>query len=141
MIIKNETEIKIVAETILKKTKGKNCVLLNGNLGVGKTTLVKYIAKELSIKNTVTSPTFVIMKEYKIPRHPKYEKLIHIDAYRLKDKKDIKIFDIDKLLANEKNLVFIEWPEKIFTKTRTDCIKVNINYSNKKQRGREIDIN
>lgn len=69
-------QMPAIAKTILKKISPTKPLLLNGELGAGKTTLTKYIAKELGIKEVVNSPSFVIMKIY--------TKLIHIDAYRIK---------------------------------------------------------
>jgi len=102
----------------LGKNRGEAVIIqLEGNLGSGKTTFVQAVAKELRIKNTITSPTFVLEKIYKIP--PKIEKeigfkqLIHIDAYRLNDKEDLGSIGWEEITKNPKNIIFIEWPERI----------------------------
>lgn len=88
---------------------------LYGDLGSGKTTFTKLIAKNLGIGETVTSPTFVIEKIYKLKKGTlgDFEHLIHIDCYRLNNKEEILKLGFDEIVSNPKNLIFIEWPEKI----------------------------
>ena len=74
-IAKSLDEMPFIAKEILKKLSYNKPLFLNGPIGSGKTTLTKYIAKELNITEVVNSPTFVIMKIY--------SNLIHIDAYRI----------------------------------------------------------
>jgi tRNA threonylcarbamoyladenosine biosynthesis protein TsaE len=99
------------------KTGGKAVViLLQGNLGSGKTTFVKAIAEILGIKKNITSPTFVLEKVYKIPCSSKatqggLTRMVHIDAYRLSGAKDLDLLGWGELVENQKNLIFIEWPE------------------------------
>jgi len=116
--VKNLNELEYFVNKFIKSILSKqnlNVVLLYGNLGAGKTTFVKFIGKTLGIKQIINSPTFVIMKEYPLPENSLgYKNLVHIDAYRLDGKDDIRAFDIDKLIKNKENLIFIEWPDKIF---------------------------
>ena len=93
---------------------------LCGDLGSGKTTFVKGVAVALGITEHVTSPTFVIEKIYKLPGG-KFEHLIHIDAYRLESGKELLQLGWRELLANPKNLVFLEWPERV-----SDALPVSI---------------
>lgn len=85
---------------------------LSGNLGAGKTSFTKAVAKELGIKEDITSPTFVIMKMYDTDRSP-WKKLIHIDAYRLERGEDLRVLGFEKLVADKTNLIIIEWPENV----------------------------
>jgi len=111
-------------EKLLKtsgKTGGKAVViLLQGNLGSGKTTFVKAVAEILGIKKNITSPTFVLEKVYRMPRvalakwgNPYFTSLVHIDAYRLSGTKDMELLDWGNIVDNPKNLVFVEWPEMV----------------------------
>jgi tRNA threonylcarbamoyladenosine biosynthesis protein TsaE len=87
-------------------------VTLSGELGAGKTTFTQGLAAALGVKEPVTSPTFVIEKIYGLDNQV-FERLIHIDAYRLKGAEELKVLGFDELLADEGSLVLIEWPEKI----------------------------
>ena len=85
---------------------------LVGELGSGKTTYVQQKAKELGITETVTSPTFVLLKIYKIPQGD-FERLVHMDVYRLKNEEEFKNLDIEDILNDPKNLIYIEWADKV----------------------------
>jgi tRNA threonylcarbamoyladenosine biosynthesis protein TsaE len=85
---------------------------LSGELGSGKTTFVKFVAEALGVKETVTSPTFVIEKIYKI-NHPIFEHLIHIDAYRLEKSEELIHLGWEEMLQNPQNIILIEWPDRI----------------------------
>ena len=63
--------------------------------------------------NRVISPTYMIMKEYKVKDHEYIENLFHLDLYRLNSRDDIKSFDLEEIWGKKENLVIIEWPEKI----------------------------
>jgi tRNA threonylcarbamoyladenosine biosynthesis protein TsaE len=103
------TELKSVSREIVEAAQGLNVWLLEGEMGAGKTTLVKAIAKELGINETVASPTFSIINEYKADNS---RPVFHFDFYRLKS--ETEAYDIG---ANEYfesgNLCWVEWPEKI----------------------------
>ncbi|MFH1178564.1 MAG: tRNA (adenosine(37)-N6)-threonylcarbamoyltransferase complex ATPase subunit type 1 TsaE, partial [bacterium] len=82
--------------------------------GAGKTTFTKAIAKVLGVEETVTSPTFVLEKIYKLG-HPmsKFERLIHIDAYRLETGRDLAPLGFNEILRDAGNLILLEWPERV----------------------------
>jgi tRNA threonylcarbamoyladenosine biosynthesis protein TsaE len=92
--------------------EGATIVTLSGELGAGKTTFVKGIARSLGIKEHITSPTFVILKIYEL-HGQKFQKLIHMDAYRLKGRQHLKVLGWDELVKDPGNLIVVEWPEKI----------------------------
>lgn len=83
-----------------------------GELGSGKTTFMKYLAEALGVKEAIQSPTFVIEKIYKLQsQHFKY--LIHIDAYRLDAGEDLLKLGWAEIVADPKNLICLEWPERV----------------------------
>ena len=87
---------------------------LSGDLGSGKTTFTKCVAKILEIKEHITSPTFVIQKRYSIDKDDfPFETLIHIDAYRLESAHELEVLDFKRELADPSNLILIEWPERV----------------------------
>ena len=114
--IKETGEIaKIFMENIFKDSAQGDAALvvgLSGDLGAGKTTFMQAVAKHLGIKNKVRSPTFVIIKSYKL-KAKNYKLLFHIDAYRLKDENELLSLGWQEIIKNEKHLVFVEWPENV----------------------------
>lgn len=85
---------------------------LTGPLGAGKTTFVQSLARQLGVHERVTSPTFIIMKSYELP-HPAFDRLVHIDAYRIETTAEMLVLGWQELLATPRTLVCIEWPEII----------------------------
>ncbi|MES2436424.1 MAG: tRNA (adenosine(37)-N6)-threonylcarbamoyltransferase complex ATPase subunit type 1 TsaE [Patescibacteria group bacterium] len=85
---------------------------LYGNLGAGKTTFTQSVAEALGVTETVTSPTFIIEKIYKLD-HATFDHLIHIDAYRLDREEELVNLGWKEIISNPKNLIFLEWPEKV----------------------------
>lgn len=91
---------------------GAFIVGLSGHLGAGKTAFVKVVAKELGIEETVTSPTFVIMKMYET-KDDVWKRLVHIDAYRLERRSELEGLKWEDVVSDPHNLVMIEWPENV----------------------------
>ena len=91
---------------------GALVVGLSGHLGAGKTAYVKAVARIVGIKEDVTSPTFVIMKNYDIAHGP-WKKLVHIDAYRLEKKEELAALQWESVIADPQNLILMEWPENV----------------------------
>lgn len=102
------------AKEILELPQQRNAVVfgLQGNLGAGKTTFLQGFAKGLGIKEKILSPTFVILKRFEI-KNSSFKNFYHIDCYRLKKGKDILELDFKEIISNPKNIVAVEWPEKI----------------------------
>ncbi|MCC7160461.1 tRNA (adenosine(37)-N6)-threonylcarbamoyltransferase complex ATPase subunit type 1 TsaE [Candidatus Nomurabacteria bacterium] len=103
-----------IGRILHKKDTRENAkiVALSGDLGAGKTAFTKAVAEILGIKEKVNSPTFVIMKRYPINLEG-YKFFFHIDAYRLKDEKELLLLGWDEIINNKEHLVFIEWPENV----------------------------
>lgn len=118
-----------------QKRKGALIIALIGDLGAGKTTFARGFLKGLKVKNKVTSPTFVLIKRYKLPEGD-FEEAFHIDAYRLKDG-DLNIIGWKEIKENPKNIILIEWPEKVKEAKIRGVIKIKINHL---EEGREIEI-
>jgi tRNA threonylcarbamoyladenosine biosynthesis protein TsaE len=110
----------------IPQKKTATIVCLFGEVGAGKTTLTQSIAQSLGIDETITSPTFVIQKEYKVIRHNWIKNMIHIDAYRLDNKQDLEYLGWDTLIQNPQNLIIIEWPEMVHGIDMPDAINLSI---------------
>ncbi len=87
-------------------------VALHGDLGAGKTTFTQTLARSLGVTESVTSPTFVIMKGYELEEQT-FKNLIHIDAYRLESSSELSVLHFDRILKEPRTLVVIEWAEKV----------------------------
>ena len=103
-------EINQVAEKILSENTSK-IILFNGEMGVGKTTLIKALAKNLGVNDATSSPTFSLVNEYKTIEN---QCVYHFDVYRLKNEIEALDMGIDEYLYSG-NWCFIEWAEKIPT--------------------------
>ncbi|MCX6746441.1 MAG: tRNA (adenosine(37)-N6)-threonylcarbamoyltransferase complex ATPase subunit type 1 TsaE [Candidatus Parcubacteria bacterium] len=120
-ISKTEKDTYKIAANIARKLKGGEIIALEGELGAGKTTFVKGLAKALGVKQHVTSPTFVLMKIYeclasaKAGRNPKSEirNLVHVDCYRLDEPQELFYLGIEEYLNKKDTVVVIEWADKI----------------------------
>ena len=101
-------ELENVAKKILSE-QPKKVILFNGSMGVGKTTLIKEMAKKLGVVNTTSSPTFSLVNEYQINDN---QFIYHFDVYRLKNEIEALDMGIDEYLYSG-NWCFIEWAENI----------------------------
>ena|SRR5690606_10474569 len=95
------------ANAVLSSISGKT-LLFYGDMGVGKTTLIKEIAKQLGFSDNVSSPTFSLVNEYPIEKGVIY----HFDFYRLEDENEALDFGVEEYFYSN-NWKLIEWPEKI----------------------------
>ncbi len=103
----NIAGINSIAKEILQSVNSK-VLLFYGELGVGKTTLIGEIVKELGCLSDVSSPTFSIVNEYKV----KEGLVFHFDFFRIENEEEVYDIGFEDYLDSD-NWVFIEWPEKI----------------------------
>jgi tRNA threonylcarbamoyladenosine biosynthesis protein TsaE len=101
------SQIEEVAQQLLEGTSPR-VWLFHGEMGAGKTTLIKAIAKQLGVAHTTASPTFSLVNEYSSPQGPVY----HFDLYRLKNEREAFDFGIEDYLYSG-HYCFIEWPDRI----------------------------
>ena len=124
--LSSEKKTEELANELIKKLKPGDTVFFYGEIGVGKTTLIRYLINGFQKKNKikiteVTSPTFNLLNEYQI----KKVKINHYDLFRLKSLEEVKNLDIfDKSLST---ITFIEWPQ-IITEKPNNLIELIINY-------------
>ena len=117
-----------IAQELSDTVAGKTALVLGlqGNLGGGKTTFLQGFAKGLGVKEKILSPTFVIMK--------RFGNFYHFDCYRLKDHKDILELGFKEIISNPKNIVAVEWPEKIKKVLPKTTIFINFKFLDKNKR-------
>jgi len=107
-----ELEAREFISGLRPKQDGATLVTLSGNLGAGKTTFTQAAARSLGINEPVTSPTFVLAKSYDLSGK-EFAKLVHIDAYRLTEGKDLRALDFAHTLEDPRTLIMLEWPEMV----------------------------
>ena len=135
--LSSEKKIEELAEKFLKKLKPGNIVFLYGEMGVGKTTFVRYLINGFQKANKlelteVTSPTFNLLNEYQINKI----KINHYDLFRLKSSEEIKSLDLFEDTLN--SVTLIEWPQIIKEKPK-NLIELNFEYEKDHQQ-RSVQI-
>lgn len=131
-IVKNLDETKKLANNFAAKLNGGEVVLLNGDLGAGKTTFTQFVFAALGVKEVVSSPTFAILKTYS----GKFE-LHHFDTYRITTEEAIEA-GFDEIINEKGSVKFIEWSENISSLLPKNNIVINIKYLNENEREFEI---
>lgn len=136
IVIKSIDDIYTVANEIIEQleigtgNEKASCLAFYGEMGAGKTTLIKAICKELGVKDTTSSPTFAIINEYvaknSLPVH-------HFDFYRINSEFEAYDFGYEEYLYSGE-LCLIEWPEKIENLLPVPYIKIQILVENDERR-------
>lgn len=126
MHLKSLADTKAFAEAMMKQVKPGTVIALEGDLGAGKTTFVKYCAQALGVQETIDSPTFILLKTYGPPR------LHHIDAYRLEG--GYPGFEVDDAINDPEAIVFVEWASYIQALLPKDYITLHFTYVNDQER-------
>jgi len=131
VITKSKKETVSLGKLIGNKLNPGDCLLLSGDLGAGKTTLIQGIGKGLNIRKILSSPTFTLVKEYPVSKTSNF---IHMDLYRIKSKEEFTKSGMNEYV-NATNICAIEWADKI-----TDYFRkghyyyINIAYINRNNR-------
>jgi tRNA threonylcarbamoyladenosine biosynthesis protein TsaE len=126
IITKNEQETMKVAEDMAADLKGGEVIGLIGNLGAGKTVFAKGLARGLGLKENINSPTFVLMKVYRIKKHQRAKSFVHIDAYRLKSSASFYDIGISDYAYDMESIVLVEWADKMREILKDGFIRVRI---------------
>jgi tRNA threonylcarbamoyladenosine biosynthesis protein TsaE len=110
-------------------------VHLSGNLGAGKTTLVRGILQSTGWEGPVTSPSYTLCEEYEFNS----QLFLHVDLYRISESEDVEILDLDRKITKQK-IIFIEWPENLLTSRASHLIIELIHLDHKRQVRVKSDI-
>lgn len=122
----------VLARKVADKCIGGEVIILNGELGAGKTTFTKGLAEALGIDAIIKSPTFTLMKKYSNGRLLLY----HFDLYRVEDEEEVYELGFDDYLEDNNGICVIEWNK--FTGLNKNVISINIAY--KGENGRKFEI-
>jgi len=129
IITKSEKETQDFGSKFAEKLKDKDIIALYGELGSGKTQLVKGICKSLGTPQTVNSPTFIIVNEYTSEKFPG---IYHFDFYRMKHYDDVISTGFEDYI-NKRGIVFIEWPELVEDMLPKDTIKIHLGHTSENE--------
>jgi len=124
---------KLAKELLAVKINLKKALVigLQGDLGTGKTTFIQGFAKGLGIKHKIISPTFVIMRIYRPgPKNNFY--LHHLDAYRISKQKELLALNFKQIISNPKNIIIVEWADKIKKLLPKKIILISFKYGKEK---------
>ena len=121
------------ASNFVLKNVNHDIILITGEVGTGKTTLIKEYCKLIGVEEIVNSPTYTLINEYQNKRG----KIVHMDLYRVKDINEINELGFFEYLEN--NIVIIEWPEIILKMIDIKYSMINITFINEKER--KLSIN
>ena len=122
IIINNISELPSIAQQLIKAFADKKVIAFYGEMGAGKTTLIKAICEALGVKENISSPTFSLVNEYKAASG---QKIYHFDFYRINKLSEAYDMGYEEYFYS-KAYCFIEWPEKIAELLPEDVLKVNI---------------
>lgn len=132
--IKSLEDINSVAKQFIELVGDRRVFAMYGAMGVGKTTFVKAVCEELGVDDTINSPTFAIVNEY---RTPEDKVVYHFDFYRIEDVKEAYDFGYEDYFYS-KAMCFIEWPERIESILPSDV--VNLNFTEEEDGRRIIHV-
>ena len=125
MIIHSEQEMLDYGEQFAKKLVAPTVIELIGDVGAGKTTFVRGLAKGLGVKDPITSPSFTISKQYALPNN---KRLVHYDFYRLPDP-GLMSEDLQESINNPNIITVIEWSNSVANILPMHHIQVEIEYN------------
>lgn len=131
-----EDELKATARKVLDFAGSNNIFCFYGEMGAGKTTLIKAICQELGVEDAMSSPSFSIINEYLLADGgPVY----HFDFYRIKDELEALHIGVEEYFYSGRTCL-IEWPEKLPSLIPEDLLKININLVDESSRGINLQV-
>ena len=128
---------ELAKEILKRKGEAAFVVFLDGDLGTGKTTLVKEIIFALGVKEKVKSPTFTIIEPYELNN----ENIYHVDLYRIIDPSELEIIGLREYLNESNAIIFIEWPEKSYGYLKKFDLRISLKHLSENERKCRIELN
>ena len=140
IITNNAAETRELGTRLAEKLKAGDVILLEGELGAGKSELARGVARGLGVTETVTSPSFTILNVYESGRIPLY----HFDWYRLESAEELYELGMDEYLGGD-GIAVVEWAERCPDAVPEDCIRIRLEATGEETRritvndGRRVD--
>ncbi|MEX2483595.1 MAG: tRNA (adenosine(37)-N6)-threonylcarbamoyltransferase complex ATPase subunit type 1 TsaE [Brumimicrobium sp.] len=133
---KKESDLIHISTKFLKDVEGYNIFAFRGEMGVGKTTFISYLARAMGITDKVSSPTYAYINEYESPF---YGTVYHFDLYRITDENEAYDIGIEEYLYGDAH-VFLEWAENIDNLLPDNCVWVTITKDDDGIRTIEVEL-
>jgi tRNA threonylcarbamoyladenosine biosynthesis protein TsaE len=121
----DEAQLAAWGEGFARALRRPAVVALSGELGAGKTTLVRAIARGLGVSDPVTSPTFALVHRYQAGGAPVW----HVDAYRLKPADDVRDLGFEEMAKEPQGVVLVEWPERLGVAAPDFTHRIHLGYT------------
>ena len=122
VIIPDKSHLREAAKHFLRETAGYRIIAFYGQMGSGKTTFIKALCKEMGVTDTVTSPTFTLINEY---RRPGEVPVFHFDFYRITKISEVLDFGIEEYFDSA-SPCFMEWPELIEPLLPPETLRISV---------------
>ena len=122
-------DLSSIASEIISSAENKT-LLFYGQMGVGKTTLIKEICKQLDVLDNISSPTFSLVNQY---QNSKNENIFHFDFYRIEDEEEALDMGIEEYFDNN-DWCLVEWPENIENLLPLEAVEIHLSILNDQQR-------
>jgi tRNA threonylcarbamoyladenosine biosynthesis protein TsaE len=126
-------DLSLIASEIISSAKRKT-LLFYGEMGVGKTTLIKEICKELKVQDSISSPTFSLVNEYQTSTN---EKVFHFDFYRITDQEEALDIGIEEYFYNN-DWCLIEWPGNIENLLPLEAVEIHLTILDNRKRNIQL---
>lgn len=134
-ITNSAEDTRKLGENFAKGLKNGEFIAFYGDLGSGKTTFIQGLAKGLGINRRIISPTFIIVRHYRINKGNFY----HIDLYRTVSRHDLLSVGLDQIIQDQDNIVALEWAEKMREMLPKKRIEIHCVYLDENKRKIKIE--
>ena len=133
----SESETEAIGAEIARMCPRGSVILLDGDLGAGKTVFTRGFARALGIDEPVSSPTYTIVQEYDLPERGR---LYHLDLYRISGVQAALAFGVDEFLNDPSSYALVEWPERIAGIIPGNAIKIRLKHTGESQREISVEV-
>lgn len=133
-VTNSASETRELGKRLAEKLMAGDVVLLEGELGAGKSELARGVARGLGVEETVTSPSFTILNVYESGRTPLY----HFDWYRLESDEELYELGMDEYLGGD-GIALVEWPDRCPDAVPADCLRIRIRAAGRNTRQIEAE--